>query len=101
MGSGHDSRRQDRQACDHKVMVLWRGLGGEDKFVYAKALDISEWGLRLQMSESLVPLTYVTLGAPKIGLVGHASVRHCSRIRGSKFSVGVEFAAGLRWVPEL
>jgi hypothetical protein len=96
----HDLRRQDREPCDHKVMVLWRDPSGEDKFVHAKTLDICEWGLRLQMPEALPRLTYLMLGAPKLGLVGHASVRHCARISGSKFSVGVEFAAGMRWLPE-
>jgi hypothetical protein len=31
--------------------------------------------------------------------VGHASVRHCTRTRGSKFAIGVEFTAGLHWTP--
>jgi hypothetical protein len=96
----HDLRRSDRQSCDHSVTVLWRGSTGEDKFVNAKALDISESGIRLQMPEALQKQTYLMLSATKLGLMGKGSVRHCTRLRGSKFAIGVEFTAGLRWIPK-
>jgi hypothetical protein len=96
----HDLRRKDRQLCDHPITVLWRDPNGQEKFVQAKALDICEMGLRLQMPEALRLQTYLTLSAPKLGLMGNASVRHCARIRASKFAVGVEFTAGLRWIPK-
>jgi hypothetical protein len=99
MGTRHDLRRQDRRPCDHIITVLWRDPGGQDKCVNAKALDISEGGLRLQMPEALPKQGYVSLRAPKLGLLGQASVRHCSRNGGSKFLIGVEFTAGLRWTP--
>lgn len=99
--SGHrDLRRKARLPCDHTITVLWRDPGGQEKFVRAKALDISELGLRFEMPEALPRQMYLTLGAPKLGLMGNASVRHCSRTRGSKFAVGVEFTAGLRWTPK-
>jgi PilZ domain-containing protein len=101
MSTRHDLRRQDRQACDHSVTVLWRDLGGQDKFFNAKALDISECGLRLQMPEAMATQRYLTLQAPKLGLLGQASVRHCTRSSGSKFVIGVEFTAGMRWTPKI
>jgi hypothetical protein len=100
MSTRHDLRRQDRQACDHNVTVLWQDAGGQNKFVIAKALDICECGLRLQMPEPMPTQRYLTLRSPKLGLLGHASVKHCSRSAGSKFVVGVEFTAGLRWTPK-
>jgi hypothetical protein len=96
----HDLRRNDRRPCDHSVTVLWRDLRGQDKFAQAKALDICELGLRMQMPEALPRQTYLSLSASKLGLVGHASVRHCARIRGSQYAIGVEFTAGLRWSPK-
>src|SRR5271170_8127191 len=96
----HDLRRKDRRDCDHKVTVMWRDLRGQDKFAQAKALDICELGLRLQMPEELRRQTYLAISATKLGLMGHASVRHCMRTHGSKFSIGVEFTAGLRWTPK-
>jgi len=101
MSTRHDLRRQDRQACDHRVTVLWQDARGQDKFVNAKALDISESGLRLQMPEPMPKQRYLTLRAPKLGLLGHASVKHCSRSSGSKFVIGVEFTAGMRWTPKI
>ena len=100
MSTRHDLRRQDRQACDHSVTVLWQDVGGQDKHVTTKALDICEWGLRLQMPEAMATQRYLTLRAPKLGLLGQASVRHCSRSGGSKFVIGVEFTAGMRWKPK-
>ena len=81
----HDLRRRDRRACDHKVTVMWRDLRGQDKFAHAKTLDICEMGLRLQLPEELPRHTYLAISATKLGLVGHASVRHCMRIQGSSF----------------
>jgi hypothetical protein len=95
-----DLRRNHRQPCHHNVTVMWRDLQGQDKFVHTKALDICESGLRLQMPEELPRHAYLSLSAAKLGLMGHASVRHCTRIRGAKFAIGVEFTAGLRWTPE-
>jgi hypothetical protein len=95
-----DLRRNDRRPCDHNVKVMWRDLAGQDKFTHAKALDISELGLRLQMPEALPHQAYLGLSAAQLGLTGHASVRHCTRIRGAKFAIGVEFTAGLRWTPK-
>ena len=97
----HDLRRQDRRPCDSSVTVLWRDGRGEEKFVNAKALDICESGLKLQMPEALPKQAYLTLRASKLGLLGPASVRHCTRISGSKYAVGVEFTAGVRWKPKL
>jgi len=96
----HDLRRQDRQACDQNITVIWRDPRGEDKFVSAKALDISESGLRMQMPEALPRHAYLTLRASKLGLLGSASVRHCTRLGGAKFAIGVEFTAGMRWKPK-
>ena len=95
-----DLRRKDRWPCDHTLSVMWRDASGEDKFAQAKALNISEFGLRLQMPEALPRQTYLTINAQKLGLIGYASVRHCTRIHGSKFAIGVEFTAGLKWVPK-
>jgi hypothetical protein len=99
METRHDLRRQDRQPCDHSVTVRWRDLRGEEKFVRAKALDICKTGLRLQMPEALPRQSYVAISVVKLGLMGDASVRHCTRTGVSRFAVGVEFSAGLNWTP--
>jgi hypothetical protein len=62
-----DLRRNDRRPCDHNVKVMWRDLAGQDKFTHAKALDISELGLRLQMPEALPHQAYLGLNGPSWG----------------------------------
>lgn len=100
MEQQRDLRRQERFACDHHVAVMWRGARGEERFTNAKALDICKSGLRLQMPEALSRQDLVSLNASALGLAGPASVRHCSRLRGSHFAVGLEFTAGLKWMPK-
>ena len=100
MGSRHDLRRQDRQACEHKITVTWRDARGDNKFAIARATDISESGIRLQMPEELPAHSYVAVRATKLGLLGNASVRYCLRTAASKYAVGAEFTSGLRWTPE-
>jgi hypothetical protein len=97
MGIRHDLRRQDRQPCEHNVTVNWRDARGENKFAIARAIDISQSGIRLQMPEAPPLHSYVMLRAGKLGLMGNASVRHCLRTAASKFAVGAEFTAGLEW----
>lgn len=100
METRRDLRRNARRPCEQQVTVMWRGSQGDDKYVITKAVDISELGLRLQMPEGLQRQTYLTVSSPKLGLSGRASVRHSGRMHGAKFSVGVEFASGMRWTPK-
>jgi hypothetical protein len=99
MGTRHDLRRQERRPCGHDVTVIWRDATGDSKFAIAKAVDICETGIRIQMPEAPPLHTYVTIRAKKLGLLGDASVRYCLRTTASKFAVGVEFSGGLRWTP--
>ena len=92
----HDLRRNDRRPCDHTVKVMWSDLRGQEKFFLAKALDIGGRGLRIRMPEALPPQSLVALSASKLGLVGHATVRHCTRTRSSHYAIGVEFTTGLK-----
>jgi PilZ domain len=100
MGTRHDLRRQDRRPCEHKVTVTWHDARGDNKFAIARAIDISESGIRLQMPEPPPLHTYVMLRATKLGLLGNASVRYCVRTTASRYAVGAEFTAGLQWIPE-
>lgn len=92
----HDMRRGARQPCDQTISVMWREAG-EDRFAQARGQNISEWGLRFEISRPLPHQMPVSLAAPKLGLAGPACVRHCARMRNTNFAVGVEFASGLRW----
>jgi PilZ domain len=100
METRHDLRRHERTACEQTVTVLWRDARGDNKFVNARAVDISRCGMRLHMPEAPPLHSYVTLRATKLGILGNASVRYCFRTAKSKYAVGAEFTAGLEWAPK-
>jgi len=100
MGTRHDLRRQERQPCEDNVTLMWRDARGDNKFANARAIDISECGMRLQMPEAPPLHTYVALRATGLGLIGNASIRYCLRMAASKYAVGAEFTAGMRWSPQ-
>jgi hypothetical protein len=80
-------------------MVVWKDRAGEDKFINGRALDISESGMRIEVSEPMEKQTYVTLQCVSLGLHGTASVRTCTR-KGMKYVVGLEFSGGMKWKPK-
>jgi len=100
MEARNNLRRHERQPCQHEVTVLWRDARGEQKFANARAVDISECGMRLHMPEAPPLHSYVTLRAPRLKLTGSASVRYCLLTKSTKYAVGTEFTAGLQWTPE-
>jgi len=72
---------------------------GEQKFAYARILDVSESGMRVELREPLAKQAYVSLRAEQIGLQGSASVRSCVK-QGGKYLAGLEFSGGLKWKPK-
>ena len=94
MTERHDLRRQDREGLNSVVVVMWRDASGNDKFANARALDVSELGLRLEMPEPIPVKSYITLRADKLGIQGHGSVRHCTRRHG-KYIIGVELSGAV------
>lgn len=69
---------------------------GEQKFAYAKILDVSESGMRVELREPLARQAYVSLRADQIALQGSASVRSCVK-KGSLYLAGLEFSGGMKW----
>jgi PilZ domain len=92
-------RRHQRTAKSAPVQIIWKDRQGEDKFVNGRILDVSEAGIRVEVSDPLEKQTYVTLQSPSLGLHGSASVRTCAR-KGMKYIIGLEFSAGLKWKPK-
>ena len=95
MGLQPDLRRRRRERSDSTVLVMWCDEAGEDRYTNARALDVSDSGLRLQMPMRIRERSYVTLRSDALGIHGRASVRYCSRVRNT-YLIGVEFAAGLK-----
>jgi hypothetical protein len=77
------------------VQVTWQDERGETRFAYAKCLDVSETGLRIEVPIAAPLGTYITLHAERINVRGTASVRNVSR-NGQRFILGLELSAKLR-----
>jgi len=101
MDPKYDLRRKARIACNHNVTVVWRDSSGYEKYATTKAMDVSETGMCMQLPEPLPQMQSLLLRASKLGLCGNASVRHCMRINGNNYAVGVQFASDMRWKPRL
>jgi hypothetical protein len=89
-------RRHERIPTTATVLVTWQDTAGNDKFASVRAFEVSEAGLRLILPEPLRLQSWVSLQAPKLGLHGRASVRHCRR-QGAKYIIGLQFVGGLHW----
>jgi hypothetical protein len=86
-----EARRQTRRPIDSDVAVTWQDRQGAARFVHAKAVDLSESGLRIEASEPLEVGTYVFVRVTALGLGATSRVCHCTR-RQSGYAIGLELA---------
>jgi len=99
MNDKGELRRHTRSDKSAPVQLIWKDRQGIDRFINGRIVDVSESGIRVELSDPLEKQTYVTLQAVSLGLHGSASVRTCARKR-MKYLVGLEFSAGLKWKPK-
>lgn len=92
-------RRHARAEKSSPVQMVWKDRAGVDRYVNGKSLDISAAGMRVEISQPIDKQTYVTLQCAALALHGTASVRTCTR-KGTKYVIGLEFSAGLKWKPK-
>ncbi|HTW65934.1 MAG TPA: PilZ domain-containing protein [Bryobacteraceae bacterium] len=100
MNQEGDLRRHVRSVKISPVQIVWKDRQGVDKYIQGRIVDVSESGMRVEVAEPFERQTYVTLQSLGLGLHGTASVRSCTR-KGTKYTVGLEFSAGLKWKPKL
>ncbi len=93
------ARRDDRIPTEQLIEVTWKDRYGQEKFVKARTLNVSQSGMKIEMPEPLEKLAYVTFRSSALSLHGTASVRSCTR-QATKYLVGLEFSGGLRWKPK-
>jgi PilZ domain len=99
MSQKGDLRRHARADQSAPLQLIWKDRQGIDRFINGRIINVSESGIRVEVSEPLEKQTYVTLQAASLGLHGTASVRACTR-KGMKYIVGLEFSGGLKWKPK-
>jgi hypothetical protein len=99
MAQKGDIRRHSRTARTDPVQLNWKDRNGNPQMGRGRLVDISEAGMRIEVTEPLEKQTYVTVRAEALGIHGTASVKSCTR-KGLKHLVGLEFSAGLQWKPK-
>jgi hypothetical protein len=94
--TGRNKRRNERLPSGARITLKWQGPSEETHFAHGIVLDYSETGLRLEVEEPIQPRSYVMLSTASRNRAGWAGwVRHCAS-KGTKYSVGLELAAGAR-----
>ena len=91
-------RRQMRIPLNAQVRLVWTGETGEPCYAMAKAMNISESGLRLESKHAMAVRSYVNFQVENSDVQGSASVRSCQR-QGMVYQIGLEFTGGMRWQP--
>ena len=90
-----DARRHPRIPYLGRVRISWEGAEGVPKYTQGKCLDVSEGGMRIEVSEAIPAHSRVLVQADRINLGGSASVKHVAR-QGSKYVVALELHQALR-----
>jgi len=91
-------RRHRRYSVDAGILqVSWLDLNGKMKSGRARALNISEDGIALELPRPALPLL-VRFQSDRFNVEGAGAVRYCFRAHG-KYIVGLEFTEGLHWSP--
>jgi hypothetical protein len=89
-------RRRRRYAVDGAPLkVSWLDTTGKMRVSRTRALNISEFGMALQLPEPVMPLL-VRFQSDRFDVNGAGAVRYCYRMKG-KYVVGLEFTGDLRW----
>ena len=88
-------RRHERILYNGPVRISWEDERGEIMYAAGKCVDISEAGLRIEVSEPVPMRTYVTLRADRINISGTAVVKHIAR-RSTRYILGLELSQQMR-----
>jgi hypothetical protein len=90
-----DARRHGRIPYLGPLRISWIEPSGEPRFAMAKCIDVSEAGLRIELSVGIPLRTPITLNAERIKMSGPASIKHVAR-RGAKYILGLELSQALQ-----
>ena len=91
-------RRHERDTQRASIQLVWKDRAGLDRVLNGLTVDVSQNGMRVEVSSRIEERTYVSFRADALKLHGSASVRRCVR-SGSKYLIGLEFSGGLQWQP--
>jgi hypothetical protein len=93
--SKRESRRHQRIPYLGPIRISWEDERGLPKFVQGRCFDVSEKGLRIEVSQPIPINSRISLRADRINLGGSAVVKHVAR-QGSKYILGLELSQATR-----
>jgi hypothetical protein len=85
-----EHRSHKRLPVNYRFLIYFNDPETGQRCIPARSINMSKSGALVETQEpiGLANMVYVKVG--KLGLMGMASVRHCT-VRGSKFRVGLYF----------
>jgi curved DNA-binding protein len=87
-----EQRREQRYPLDCLATLTWGDQQGQSRSLQAKALDISDSGVRIEASERIEVQSVLDIWIERYDTSGSAVVLHCTR-RGSRFVLGLKFSS--------
>jgi hypothetical protein len=89
-----EHRSNKRLPVNYRFLIYFNDPEAGQRFVAARGINMSKSGALVETREpiALANMVYVKVG--DLGLMGMASVRHCT-VRGPKFRIGLYFPTPL------
>ena len=88
-------RRHPRIPYLCPIRISWEDAHGLTSYAQAKCLDVSEEGLRIEVSKPIPVHSRISFRADGINVAGSATVKHVTR-QGAKYILGLNLSQALR-----
>jgi hypothetical protein len=89
-----NNRRHRRIPYVAPIRISWEDRG-QPSFAIARCIDLSEEGMRIEVSQAVRPGTRLQIAAEHFKFTGSASVRRMDR-HGSKYMLGLQLTQAMR-----
>lgn len=89
-----DGRKHHRIPYAGPVRLSWTDITGSARFTIGKCIEVSEAGIRIEVTVNIASRTLVQLNAERIKFAGSSTVRHVER-HGAKYILGLELSQSM------
>jgi hypothetical protein len=88
-----EHRSAKRLPVDYRFSIFSNDASGQ-RYIPARGINMSRSGALVETEEPVVIGSVVSVKVNKLGLMGSASVRHCT-VKGGRFRIGLHFPSPL------
>lgn len=88
-----EHRSARRLPVDYRFSIYSRDAAGQH-YIPARGINMSRSGALVEAEEPVAIGSVVSIKVNKLGLMGSASVRHCT-VKGGRFRIGLHFPSPL------